>query len=96
VAGAFCRNTAIKALTSVNENPNELPPQPPGEQKAKKCAGSIALAMELPFTIVGAVVLGGLLGFFLDHWLHTKVVFTLLLGGVGFAAGLKEVLRRLG
>ena len=51
--------------------------------------------MELPFTIVGAVLLGALLGFFLDHWLHTKVVFTLLLGGVGFAAGLKEVLRRL-
>jgi F0F1-type ATP synthase assembly protein I len=95
VAGAFCP-TAIKALTSVNENPSESPLRPPGEQKAKKYAGNVALALELPFTIVGAVVLGGLLGFFFDHWLHTKVVFTLLLGGVGFAAGLKEVLRRLG
>jgi F0F1-type ATP synthase assembly protein I len=51
--------------------------------------------MELPFTIVGAVLLGGVLGYFLDHWLHTKLIFTLILGGLGFAGGLKEVLRRL-
>ena len=80
----------------MDQQPNESKSSPPEAPKAKKYAGNVALAMELPFTIVGAVVLGGLLGFFLDHWLHTKVVFTLLLGGVGFAAGLKEVLRRLG
>jgi F0F1-type ATP synthase assembly protein I len=80
----------------LDQQPNESKSSPPEAPKAKKYAGNVALAMELPFTIVGAVVLGGLLGFFLDHWLHTKVVFTLLLGGVGFAAGLKEVLRRLG
>jgi F0F1-type ATP synthase assembly protein I len=80
----------------LNQQPNESKSSPPEAPKAKKYAGNVALAMELPFTIVGAVILGGLLGFFLDHWLHTKVVFTLLLGGVGFAAGLKEVLRRLG
>jgi len=51
--------------------------------------------MELPFTIVGAVLLFGLLGYFLDRWLHTKLIFTLLLGGIGFAVGIKEVLRRL-
>jgi F0F1-type ATP synthase assembly protein I len=80
----------------LDQQPNESKSSPPEAPKAKKYAGNVALAMELPFTIVGAVILGGLLGFFLDHWLHTKVVFTLLLGGVGFAAGLKEVLRRLG
>ena len=80
----------------MDEQSKEPKPLTPVEQKTKKYAGTAALAMELPFTIVGAVLLGGLLGFFLDHWLHTKVVFTLLLGGVGFAAGLKEVLRRLG
>jgi F0F1-type ATP synthase assembly protein I len=63
--------------------------------KAKKYSSQAALAMELPFTIVGAVLLGGVLGYFLDHWLHTKVIFTLVLGAVGFAGGLKEVLRRL-
>ena len=80
----------------MDQQPNESKSSLPDAPKAKTYVGNVALAMELPFTIVGAVVLGGLLGYFLDHWLHTKVVFTLLLGGVGFAAGLKEVLRRLG
>jgi F0F1-type ATP synthase assembly protein I len=79
----------------LDEQPNESNPSPP-DPNAKKFVGNAALAMELPFTIVGAVVLGGLLGFFLDHWLHTKVIFTLLLGALGFSAGLREVLRRLG
>lgn len=84
-----------RGAISLGEKPNEPRQLTPVEQKTKKYVGSTALAMELPFTIVGAVLLGALLGFFLDHWLHTKVIFTLLLGGVGFAAGLKEVLRRL-
>jgi len=67
----------------------------PEVAKVKKYSSQTALAMELPFTIVGAVLLGGLLGYFLDHWLHTKLMFTLILGALGFAGGLKEVLRRL-
>jgi len=63
--------------------------------KAKKYSSQTALAMELPFTIVGAVLLGGALGYFLDHWLHTRLIFTMILGALGFAGGLKEVLRRL-
>jgi F0F1-type ATP synthase assembly protein I len=54
-----------------------------------------ALALELPFTIVGAVLVGGVLGYFLDHWLHTRWTFTLILGGLGFAGGVREVIRRL-
>jgi F0F1-type ATP synthase assembly protein I len=64
-------------------------------EKVKKYSTQASLALELPFTIVGAVIAGGALGYFLDHWLHTKIIFTLLLGGVGFYAGLREVLRRL-
>jgi F0F1-type ATP synthase assembly protein I len=75
---------------------NESKPLTQNEQKVKKYASNTALALELPFTIVGAVVVGGLLGYFLDHWLHTKVTFTLILGILGFIAGLREVLRRLG
>jgi F0F1-type ATP synthase assembly protein I len=78
------------------EPSNEGKPLTQGEQKVKKYASNTALALELPFTIVGAVVVGGLLGYFLDHWLHTKVTFTLILGILGFVAGLREVLRRLG
>ena len=79
----------------MDDSSNDPGPVSPGVQKAKKYSTQTALAVELPFTLVGAVLLGGLLGFFLDHWLHTKIVFTLILGGIGFAAGLKEVLRRL-
>ena len=70
-------------------------PKSPELKKAKKYSSQAALAMELPFTIVGAVLLGGVLGYFLDRWLHTKLLFTLILGGLGFVGGLKEVLRRL-
>ncbi len=45
--------------------------------------------------LFGAIAIGGLLGYLLDHWLHTKVLFTLILGGLGFYAGLRDVLRRL-
>ena len=76
-------------------NGEERDRQSPELQKAKKYSTQAALALELPFTIVGGVLVGGILGYFLDHWLHTKLIFTLILGGVGFAGGLKEVLRRL-
>jgi ATP synthase protein I len=85
----------VGSLTNL-EPSNEGKPLTQGEQKVKKYASNTALALELPFTIVGAVVVGGLLGYFLDHWLHTKVTFTLVLGILGFVAGLREVLRRLG
>jgi F0F1-type ATP synthase assembly protein I len=64
-------------------------------QKATSYSRQTALAFELPFTLVGPPILGGVLGYFLDHWLHTKPVFMLLLGALGFVGGLKEVLRRL-
>lgn len=68
----------------------------PGKEKRIKDFGNqTALAMELPFTIVGAVVFGGLLGFFLDKWLHTKPWLMIVLGGLGFFAGIREVIRRL-
>lgn len=79
----------------MNETPESSEPKSPEMVKAKKYSSQAALAMELPFTIVGAVLLGGALGYFLDHWLHTKLIFTLVLGALGFAGGLKEVLRRL-
>jgi F0F1-type ATP synthase assembly protein I len=79
----------------LDETPNSGGPKSPELEKAKKYSSQTALAMELPFTLVGAVLLGGLLGYFVDHWLHTKMIFALVLGALGFAGGLKEVLRRL-
>jgi F0F1-type ATP synthase assembly protein I len=78
-----------------HDSPEKNEPPSPQVEKAKKYSNQAALALELPFTIVGAVLLGGVLGYFVDHWLHTKLIFTLILGGVGFYGGLREVLRRL-
>jgi len=55
----------------------------------------IAGAIELPIVLVGSIVIGGGLGYFLDERLHTSPVFTLSLGFVGFAAGMIQLLRRL-
>jgi F0F1-type ATP synthase assembly protein I len=78
-----------------DDKPNATEPASPELEKVKKYSTQTSLALELPFTIVGAVILGGALGYFLDHWLHTKMIFTIVLGGIGFYAGLREVLRRL-
>jgi ATP synthase protein I len=64
-------------------------------EKVKDVSNQAAMAMELPFVLVAAVVVGGLLGFFLDRWLHTKPWLLILFGGVGFYAGVRDVLRRL-
>ena len=70
-------------------------PISPQAQKVKKYSTTAALALELPFTIVGALVVGGALGYFLDHALHTKMVFTVILGVLGFTGGIVEAIRRL-
>jgi len=70
-------------------------PNPGKEKRIKDFGNQTALAMELPFTIVGAVVFGGLLGFFLDKRLHTKPWLMLVFGAVGFFAGVREAIRRL-
>ena len=45
--------------------------------------------------MVSAIVVGGFFGYLLDRWLHTKPVFLLILGAVGFYAGVRDVLRRV-
>jgi ATP synthase protein I len=62
---------------------------------ARKIADKSGIALELPFTLVGAVVVGGLLGYFLDKWLHSAPWSMMIFGGLGFVAGVREVIRRL-
>jgi len=62
--------------------------------KTKQVTNDSAIAMELPFTFAGAILLAGGVGYFLDRWLHTKPIFMLILGAIGFIAGVREVLRR--
>jgi ATP synthase protein I len=67
----------------------------PATEKVKDVSNQAAMALELPFVLVAAVVVGGLLGYFLDRWLHTKPWLLVLFGGIGFYAGVRDVLRRL-
>ncbi|MGH9745973.1 MAG: AtpZ/AtpI family protein [Candidatus Acidiferrales bacterium] len=70
--------------------------QPPSPRKRPSTdASQLALAMELPFIMIGAVVIGGGFGYFLDTKLHTAPMLALILGFLGFGAGIWEIVRRL-
>jgi len=53
------------------------------------------MAMELPVILVAAVIIGGGLGYLLDKRFGTLPVFSLVLGLLGFAGGLREIIRRV-
>ena len=67
----------------------------PSGKGAQGFARQFADAMELPFVLVGAVVIGAGAGYLLDRRLHSSPWFALLLGIAGFAGGIYEILRRL-
>jgi F0F1-type ATP synthase assembly protein I len=57
-------------------------------------AAQSATALELPLVMVGAVLLGGALGYFLDKAVHTGPWLMFVFGGLGFVVGIREVIRR--
>jgi ATP synthase protein I len=79
----------------LDRKPGTPKSEKPALQKAQTVSQQFALAMELPFVLVGAIFVGGLFGYFLDRWLHTKPIFMLVLGALGFFAGVRDVLRRV-
>ena len=66
----------------------------PTEERAAGFSRQFATAMELPFILVAAIAVGGLIGYFLDSWLHTKPYLMLVFGFLGFFGGLRDILRR--
>ncbi len=58
-------------------------------------ANPAALALELPFVLVGTSALGAAIGYFIDARVHTKPIFMFVFGALGFAGGVRELLRRL-
>ena len=78
-----------------DSKPDKTGSPKPELQKVQSTSTQLAIAMELPFVLVAAVVVGGLIGYFLDRWLHTKPWLLILFGGIGFYAGVRDVLRRL-
>jgi len=53
----------------------------------------IALAFQIPFTLVVPIFVAGGIGYLLDRWLHTKFILMIVLGFIGFGIGLREVIR---
>ncbi len=78
-----------------DHKPDESQSSATAPKKTKDFASLPALALELPFTLVGAIAVGVAIGYFLDRWLHAKPWFALIFGALGFFAGVREVLRRL-
>lgn len=76
-----------------SKNPNEMPERPAGG--AANYARQMAIAMELPFALAGPVLVGGVIGFFLDKWWGTAPFMLLIMGGLGFFAGVRELMRRM-
>ena len=74
------------------EKPGAKSPRPPGPGRF---VYQLASVMDLPFVLVGAVVIGAGAGYLLDQRLGTSPLLALVLGALGFAAGIFEVLRRL-
>jgi ATP synthase protein I len=66
----------------------------PDAAKSNNFSTQFAMAMEMPFVIVVAVLLGGVLGFFLDRWFHTKPYLMLVFGALGFFGGVRDIIRR--
>ena len=67
----------------------------PDQRKARGFSQQFATAVELPFVMVGTIAVGGLIGFLLDRWLHTKPFLMLIFAAMGFFGGVRDVLRRL-
>jgi ATP synthase protein I len=73
---------------------------PPANDSPEKDRGGtakqIALAFELPFMLVGPVVLGGAMGYFLDRWLHSKPLLLIVLGILGVIVGVRDAVKIAG
>ena len=49
----------------------------------------------MPVTLVACIAIGGGLGYFLDERFHTSPILALILGLIGFAAGIIQIVKRL-
>jgi len=76
------------------DQPNNPPKLGKSEKVVRDMTQQSALAMELPFTIVGAILLAGFLGYLADKWLHTSPWLMIIGGALGFASSLIDIARR--
>ena len=67
---------------------------PAPRKRPSSGATQVAMAMELPVILIATIGIAGGVGFLLDRWLHTSPLLTLILGFLGFGAGVWDVIRR--
>lgn len=68
---------------------------PAPEPKGRGPWRQLGFVLTMGFSFAAAVVIGGVLGTLIDGWLGTSPLFTLILLGLGFVAGLLELFREL-
>jgi F0F1-type ATP synthase assembly protein I len=68
---------------------------PSPRKRPSSGATQVAMVMELPVVLIMSIVIAGGAGYLLDRWLHTSPLLTLILGFLGFGAGVWDVIRRL-
>ena len=68
---------------------------PAPRKRPSSGATQVAMVMELPVVLIMSIVIAGGAGYLLDRWLHTSPLLTLILGFLGFGAGVWDVIRRL-
>jgi F0F1-type ATP synthase assembly protein I len=78
----------------MSEEPNKSPKLSKPQKVVGNTMRQSAMAMELPFTIVGAIVLLGFLGYLADKWLHTSPWLMIVGGALGFVSSLIDIARR--
>jgi F0F1-type ATP synthase assembly protein I len=77
-----------------DNRPDSQPPPSP-RREPDGFARQLGNVMDLPFVLVGSVVIAAGLGYLLDKHFNTSPIFTLVLGALGFAGGMYELIRRL-
>jgi len=54
---------------------------------------AFAVAWALPFELVVPMALGGAIGYFLDRWLRTKPALLIVVGLLGLAIGIRNLVK---
>jgi ATP synthase protein I len=75
-----------------NARAQQAAKEPDYESAAVRSRG-MAYGLRMASELVGAVLVGGLIGYFLDRWLGTTPWLFLIFFFMGFAAGIINVLR---
>jgi ATP synthase protein I len=61
----------------------------------QRWAKHLALVTQLGLTMAGSILLCFAIGYFLDKWLHTKVLFVIMFVVLGIAGGAVTVYRQI-